>query len=102
MSVLMENGYRIYEIKRNKVDDTSYEGVRVATMHRVKGLEFDYVFIAGMNKGVMPLSSAINHVDQASEEESITAEKCLLYVVLTRAKQKAYITGYGKKSELII
>ena len=98
MSTLMQNGYRIFEIKRNKVDDASYEGVRVATMHRVKGLEFDYVFVAGMNKGIMPLSSAINHTDQASEDESITAEKCLLYVALTRAKLKTYLTGYGKKS----
>ena len=101
MSALMQNGYHIFEIKRNKVDDASYDGLRVATMHRVKGLEFDYVFIAGMNKGIMPLSSVINHVDQASEEESITAEKCLLYVALTRAKQKAYLTGYGKKSEFL-
>ena len=34
-----------YAIKRNKVDDCCLDGLRVATMHRVKGLEFKYVFI---------------------------------------------------------
>ena len=101
ISELMQNGFRLYEIKRSKVDDTTQEGIRVATMHRVKGLEFDYMFLAGVNKGVMPLISAINHTDQASEDESINSEKCLLYVALTRAKKGAYVTCYGQKSEFI-
>jgi superfamily I DNA/RNA helicase/mRNA-degrading endonuclease RelE of RelBE toxin-antitoxin system len=94
-------GIRSYAIKRNKVDDRSFDGLRVATMHRVKGLEFKYVFIAAVNNRIIPLSSAINKTDAVSEEESITSEKCLLYVAMTRAQKGVYITSYGRKSEFL-
>lgn len=94
-------GIRSYAIKRNKIDDRSFEGLRVATMHRVKGLEFKYVFIAAANSRMVPLSSAINRTDSVSEAESIISEKCLLYVAMTRAQKGVYITSYGRKSELL-
>ena len=91
-----------YAIKRNKADDRSYDGLRVATMHRVKGLEFKYVFIAAVNNRIIPLPSAINKTDPVSEAESITSEKCLLYVAMTRAQKGVYITSYGKKSDFLL
>ena len=98
---LTKAGIRSYAIKRNKSDDRAYDGLRVATMHRVKGLEFKYVFIAAVNNRIVPLSSAINKTDIVSEAESMTSEKCLLYVAITRAQKGAYITSYGKESVLI-
>ena len=95
------SGIRCYEIKGNKADDRGLEGIRVATMHRVKGLEFQYVFIVAVNNRIVPLASAIDHTDAVSEQETMTAEKCLLYVALTRAQKGAFISGYGKMSELI-
>ena len=94
-------GIRSYAIKRNKTDDRNYDGLRVATMHRVKGLEFQYVFVATVNSRVIPLPSAINKTDAVSEAETTASEKCLLYVALTRAQKGAYITSYGKKSEFL-
>ncbi|NLB41274.1 MAG: ATP-dependent helicase, partial [Clostridiales bacterium] len=76
--------------------------IRIATMHRVKGLEFQYVFIVAANNRIIPLASAIDHTDAISEQESIIAEKCLLYVALTRAQKGAYISGYGLMSEFIV
>ncbi len=95
------SGIRCYEIKGNKADDRGLEGIRVATMHRVKGLEFQYVFIVAVNNRIVPLASAIDHTDAVSEQETMTAEKCLLYVALTRAQKGAFISGYGKMSEFI-
>lgn len=94
-------GIRTYEIKRSKTDDRQMSGVRLATMHRVKGLEFTCVFIAGMTKSAMPLKSAIRSSDPVSKEEAINAERCLLYVALTRAKKAAYVSAYGQISEFI-
>ncbi len=94
-------GIRSYVIKRNKVDDRSFDGLRIATMHRVKGLEFKYVFIAAVNNRIVPLWSAINKTDSISEAESLTSEKCLLYVAMTRAQKGVYITSYGRKSEFL-
>lgn len=95
-------GIRSYAIKRNKADDRSFDGLRVATMHRVKGLEFMYVFIAAANNRIIPLPSAINKTDAISETESITSEKCLLYVAMTRAQKGVFITSYGRKSEFLV
>ena len=101
IALFTKAGIRSYAIKRNKADDRSFDGLRVATMHRVKGLEFKYVFIAAVNNRIIPLSSAINKADTVSEEESITSEKCLLYVAMTRAQKGVYITSYGRKSEFL-
>ncbi|MDD2496867.1 MAG: DEAD/DEAH box helicase [Desulfitobacteriaceae bacterium] len=95
-------GVRTYEIKRSKLDDRSLDGVRVATMHRVKGLEFQCVFVVAVNKRILPLATAIDYADPVAEAEAMTAEKCLLYVALTRAQKSAYITSYGAQSEFLV
>ena len=94
---LNENDIKTYEIKRSKADDRTFSGVRVATMHRVKGLEFKYVFLVAVNKNIVPLKQAIDRTDRVSERESMTAEKCLLYVSLTRAQKAEYVSSYGKR-----
>jgi len=100
-AALMNAGLRIYEIKRSKIDDRNMPGIRLATMHRVKGLEFTCVFIVGMMKNVMPLKAAIETTDSVSKAEAIMGERCLLYVALTRAKKAVFISAYGHASEFI-
>lgn len=95
-------GLRTYEIKRSRPEDRTLDGVRVATMHRVKGLEFEHVFVVAVNDRIIPLASAINTTDPVAAEEALTAEKCLLYVSLTRARKSAYITCYGTPSEFLV
>lgn len=97
-SMFTSKGIRVYEIRGNKVDDRNYDGLRIATMHRVKGLEFQYVFVVACNDRVIPLQTAINIADPISKQESMISERCLLYVALTRAQKKAYITSYGNES----
>ncbi len=99
---LKNNGFDIFEIKANKVDDRSFDGVRIATMHRVKGLEFSYIFAAGVNNKVLPNGVRSDFSDDVSLEEFETEEKCLLYVALTRARVGAYVTCYGTMSNLIV
>ena len=65
------------------------------------GLEFQYVFVVAANNRIIPLASAIDHTDAVSEQETMTAEKCLLYVALTRAQEGAYSSGYGKMSDFL-
>lgn len=101
ITLFTKAGIRSYAIKRNKVDDRSFDGLRVATMHRVKGLEFKYVFIVAANNRILPLQAAINRTDAVSETESLTSEKCLLYVAMTRAQKGVYITSYGRQSEFL-
>ena len=95
------NGLRCYELRSSKADDRGQDGIRLATMHRVKGLEFQYIFVVAANKRIIPLAVAIDRTDAVSKNESLTAEKCLLYVALTRAQKGAFISWYGQKSEFL-
>lgn len=65
------------------------DAVKLMTVHAAKGLEFDYVFIAGMEQDLFPFK----HIDDAniskSEEEE---ERRLFYVALTRARKKVYLS----------
>ncbi|MFZ2654343.1 MAG: 3'-5' exonuclease [Victivallales bacterium] len=89
-------------IKHNVSDDSSHEGVRLATMHRVKGLEFDIVFAAGVNRGFVPSDEVLAECDEDYiKYETETKERSLLYVAVTRARKHVIITSYGKSSILI-
>ena len=65
------------------------EAVRLMTMHGAKGLEFDAVFLPGLNEGTIPGPKSIG-------EENLEAERRLLYVAMTRARRRlwmSYVTG---------
>ena len=93
-------GYETYRIRRSVSDDRRAKGLRIATMHRVKGLEFDSIIIAGVNEGALPLTlQGDNSPDEAAESE--TKERALLYVAATRAKRSVLVTSHGKKSPFL-
>jgi superfamily I DNA/RNA helicase len=96
---LEADGIKGYKVKADAAEQRDRPGVRVATMHRVKGLEFEHVLIAGANRGIIPLDIALASADDdVSKRNAETGERALLYVALTRAKRSAVITGYGEGS----
>lgn len=101
-NALSKNGIKAYEIKAGKSEDQEMSGVRVGTMHRIKGLEFDNVIIAGINSSSMPLQAALDSaIDPVHKNELICAEKELLYVAATRARKLLVVTYCGEKSIFI-
>ena len=64
-------------------------------------MEFDYVIIAGANKGIIPLNYGAAGIDNLVDEESEITERSLFYVAATRTKRKVLITSYGKRSKLL-
>ena len=96
---LRDHGISVYEIKRSAAEQREKPGVRIATMHRVKGLEFDHMFIVSVNKGIVPLEQAMESGEDAvARRNTETVERSLLYVALTRSKETATITSYGVAS----
>lgn len=69
---------------------SSGQGVRLMTLHQAKGLEFPFVFITGLEEGILPHSRSVDDLNQLEEERR------LFYVGITRAMQKLYIT-YAKR-----
>ncbi len=62
--------------------DFQKDAVSLMTLHSAKGLEFDYVFIVGMEESIFPSGQAMN------EESEIEEERRLCYVGITRARKK--------------
>jgi len=91
----------VVKISRNTKDDISNKGIRLATMHRVKGLDFDHMIIASMNEGVVPLEISEKSTEKQIEDEKLLKEKSLIFVAATRAKKSLLITYYGNKSKIL-
>ena len=96
---LTESGIATEEITAERSGTTNPMAVNLATMHRVKGLEFDEVILASMNDGLVPLSKALECKGDAVElRQADLEERALVYVAMTRAKKKLIITSYGQVS----
>jgi len=79
---------------------TPENAINLATMHRVKGLEFDAVFLASANKGLIPLDFVVNSAaDAVTRRQLENEERALVYVSLTRARKLAYVFGYGSMGD---
>ncbi len=66
-------------------------GVKLMTVHASKGLEFKYVFVAGLEDGLFP-SSAKASAGRPHEKEDAEEERRLFYVALTRAREKLFLS----------
>ena len=71
----------IEEAKDNK------DVITLMTVHAAKGLEFDYIFLVGMDEGIFP------HNRSLSSDDELEEERRLCYVAVTRAKKKLFITS---------
>lgn len=86
----------VSDVSEQKNDNE--DKVTLMTMHAVKGLEYDYVFIVGVEEGLFPHSNSLESNDELEEERR------LCYVAITRAKKELYLINarsrilYGKVS----
>lgn len=65
--------------------------VTLMTTHSAKGLEFDYVFLIGVEEGILP------HGNSLMEEEELEEERRLCYVAITRAKKKLWFINAKRR-----
>lgn len=92
-------GQRCHMLDRDSAS-TPDSAINLATMHRVKGLEFDAVFILSVNKGLVPLDFVVNQAaDSVTRRQKENEERALIYVSLTRARKLAFVYGYGQMSK---
>jgi DNA helicase II / ATP-dependent DNA helicase PcrA len=62
------------------------DAIQLMTVHAAKGLEFDCVFITGLEEGLFP------HENSASDADGLEEERRLMYVAITRARQRLYLS----------
>ncbi|MFJ6368304.1 UvrD-helicase domain-containing protein [Streptomyces virginiae] len=81
----------------------SGDGISIGTMHRMKGLEFRCVAVAGVSDGVVPLTSALTpvEVDAQQHQEDRLGELSLLFVACTRARETLRVSWNGEPSPFL-
>ncbi|HOJ50010.1 MAG TPA: 3'-5' exonuclease [Spirochaetota bacterium] len=86
-----------FMLSNNEDNRENENKVSLMTIHASKGLEFDAVFIAGFEEGIIPHQNSI-------DENNIEEERRLVYVAFTRAKNRLYISysasGKDKNTEV--
>jgi len=78
-------------------------GVRLATMHAMKGLEFRAVAVLGVSAGAVPFTREVTpaEVDRLQHEADLLRERCLLFVACTRAREALRVSWSGKASQFV-
>jgi DNA helicase-2/ATP-dependent DNA helicase PcrA len=66
--------------------DAGADAVQLMTVHSAKGLEFDVVFVTGLEEGLFP------HENSILEADGLEEERRLMYVAVTRARQRLYLS----------
>jgi len=88
---LKKAGVDTLRLERSTPDDPSVSGLRVATMHRIKGLAFGVVIIAAYKGAAKYAESFAKDEDAGVSDETETAERSLLHVAATRAKRHLFV-----------
>jgi superfamily I DNA/RNA helicase len=88
---LKKAGVAALRLERSTPDDPAIPGVRVATMHRIKGLEFGVVIIAAYKGAKKYAELYAGDEDAGVSDETETGERSLLHVAATRAKQNLFV-----------
>ncbi|MGW0797101.1 UvrD-helicase domain-containing protein [Streptomyces sp. NPDC002692] len=94
-------GIPVVRVKDNPGPDVV--GVRLATMHAMKGLEFRCVTVLGATASAMPFAREVTpvSVDALQHDSDLLRERCLLFVACTRAREALAVTWSGSASPFV-
>ncbi|MGI5243253.1 UvrD-helicase domain-containing protein [Dactylosporangium sp. CA-139066] len=98
---LAEANVPVVRLKDGPAGDA--DGVRLATMHAMKGLEFRCVAVAGVNASAVPFAKEITpaDVDKIQHDSDMLRERCLLFVACTRARESLHVSWSGAASPFL-
>ncbi|WP_214105075.1 UvrD-helicase domain-containing protein [Acrocarpospora catenulata] len=84
-------------------DRSDADGVRLASMHAMKGLEFRCVAVAGVTARAFPFTKEVTpeEVDQIQHESDMLRERCVLFVACTRAREALHVSWSGTASPFL-
>jgi ATP-dependent DNA helicase Rep len=101
---------RLIALQRDSEEEAATDRVTLTTMHGAKGLEFPYVFVIGLEEGLMPHSRTIDEratdftPGDGDAATSLDEERRLFYVAVTRARERLYLCrakARGQRGKLV-
>ncbi|GAA0913369.1 UvrD-helicase domain-containing protein [Virgisporangium aurantiacum] len=98
---LSDAGVPTVRLKDNPGAD--HDGVRLGTMHAMKGLEFRCVAVVGMTASAVPFAREVTpaDVDRIQHDSDLLRERCLLFVACTRAREALWVSWGGTASPFL-
>ncbi|QGK68919.1 AAA family ATPase [Allosaccharopolyspora coralli] len=90
-------------IEHSPLDDSDGSGVRIGTMHKMKGLEFRCVAVADVSDGSVPQPNALTDAerDPQQHQQDLQSERNLLFVACTRAREHLWVSWHGEPSRFL-
>ena len=90
----MEDLLNYLSLQTNQDDESKEDAIKMMTLHAAKGLEFEHVYLVGVEEGILPHANSM--ADSEDENEAVEEERRLMYVGITRAMRRLKIS-YVKK-----
>ena len=87
---ITENIFNINNKSENQIAQNNSNKVKLMTIHSSKGLEFNSVFIVGVEEGFYPIIN--NKIKEENKKKHVEEERRMFYVAITRAKQNCFIS----------
>lgn len=93
----------VASVRLAEASESDDDAVRVGTMHRMKGLEFRCVCVAGVSAKQVPEPNAVTAIedDRQTHTQDLERERCLLFVACTRAREELVVTWHGEPSPFL-
>ncbi|MCS6885916.1 MAG: ATP-dependent helicase [Acidobacteriota bacterium] len=98
---LSKAGIKCCVLSSDMDKEQAEEEVALGTMHRAKGLEFRVVFVIELSDQYLPPPAVLKMQDEQAREEKLELERQLLYVSMTRARDRLYMTWVGEPSPFL-
>jgi hypothetical protein len=89
--LMLQSGITFLKLDGGTADDANHPGVRLATMHRIKGLEFGVIILLAYHGAHKYAEQFSRDEDAGVTDETEMAERCLLHVAATRAKRNLFV-----------
>ncbi|MEU4820484.1 3'-5' exonuclease [Actinomadura sp. NPDC023710] len=100
VGALTKEGIKATALGRGPAPDSH---IQVATMHRMKGLEFRCLAVASVAAAQLPSAHAVTPVadDELTHHRDLQRERCLLFVACTRAREDLHVSWHGMPSAFL-
>ena len=84
-------------LQSNQDDEVAEDAIKMMTLHAAKGLEFEHVYLVGVEEGILPHANSL--ADSDDENDAVEEERRLMYVGITRAMRQLKISYVKKRKK---
>lgn len=93
----MEDLMNYLSLQTSQDEDNKEDAIKMMTLHAAKGLEFEHVYLVGVEEGILPHANSLADADETTD--AVEEERRLMYVGITRAMRRLKISYVKKRKK---